>query len=113
MRLQGKTGGGQNGAAVGDYSVTAQRREKLYTDRFQIRKLALLMTKANKVSLLRPCVTEACCARVGGGIRAGREAMWSTEPPRQRPLPGAGLSCPRERTTTAVVTNPAGPKHVL
>ena len=111
MRLQGKTGGGQNGAAVGDYSVTAQRREKLYTDRFQIRKLALLMTKANKVSLLRPwCYRSVLCA--GGGVRAGREAMWSTEPPRQRRLPGAGLSCPRERTTTAVVTNPAGLKLV-
>lgn len=68
MRLQGKTGGGQNGAAVGDYSVTAQRKEKLYTDRFQIRKLALLMTKANKVSLPRPwCYRGVLCAGGGGG----------------------------------------------
>jgi len=49
MRVLGKTRGGQNGIAVGVYTPTKARREKLSTDRFQIRKLALLVTKANKV----------------------------------------------------------------
>ena len=50
LKLQGKTGGSQNGVAVSDYSVKKQEG-KLYTDKFQIRKLAVVMTKANKVAI--------------------------------------------------------------